>query len=184
MQFDLQPRLTGELLELRPLQPDDFDALFAAASDPLIWEQHPESDRYKRAVFQKYFDGAIESGGAFAIIERKSGRIIGSSRYVNVVAAAVTGGSPIREIEIGWTFLERSFWGGRYNRELKKLMLDHAFRFVDRVLFVVGENNLRSQKALEKIGARFLRKSEAFEPDGSSRLVFAIDKRSYFALSS
>jgi N-acetyltransferase len=174
MQFDLQPRLTGELLELRPLQPDDFDALFAAASDPLIWEQHPENDRYKRDVFQKYFDGAIESRGAFAIIERKSGRIIGSSRYCHLNPAE-------REIEIGWTFLERSFWGGRYNRELKTLMLDHAFRFVDRVLFVVGENNLRSQKALEKIGARFLRKSDSLEPDGSARLVFAIHKADYLA---
>jgi RimJ/RimL family protein N-acetyltransferase len=179
MEFDLQPTLTGELLELRPLRPEDFEALFAAASDRLIWEQHPESDRYTREVFQKYFDGAIGSRGAFAIIERKAGRIIGSSRYVNVVAAAVTGGSPIREVEIGWTFLERAFWGGRYNRELKKLMLDHVFRFVDRVVFVVGENNLRSQKALQKIGARFLRKSDALEPDGSARLVFAIEKAGY-----
>jgi len=176
--FDLQPTLTGELLELRPLQPEDFEVLFAAASDPLIWEQHPESDRYKREVFQKYFDGAIESRGAFAITDRESGRIIGSSRYVKVVAAAVAGGSP-SEVEIGWTFLERAFWGGRYNRELKKLMLDHAFRFVDRVVFVVGENNLRSQKALEKIGARFLKKSDALEPDGSTRLVFAIEKTDY-----
>src|ERR1043166_6799473 len=118
MQFDLQPRLTGELLELRPLQPDDFDALFAAASDPLIWEQHPESDRYKRSVFQRYFDGAMESKGAFAIVDRKTGRIIGSSRYWNFDPAA-------GEVEIGWTFLERAFWGGPYNRELKNVMLEH-----------------------------------------------------------
>jgi N-acetyltransferase len=173
MDFDLQPTLKGSLIELRPLTPDDFDALFAAASDPLIWEQHPECDRYKTEVFQKYFDSAIESKGAFAIIDRKSGRIIGSSRYCNLNPTE-------REVEIGWTFLERSFWGGRYNRELKSLMLDHAFRFVDRVLFVVGEKNVRSQKALEKIGARFLKKSDLLEPDGSSRLVFAIEKSSYF----
>jgi RimJ/RimL family protein N-acetyltransferase len=111
MHFDLQPTLIGKFLELRPLRLDDFDALFAAASDPLIWEQHPESDRYKPEVFQKYFDGAIESKGAFAIIERKSGRIIGSSRYCHLNPAE-------REVEIGWTFLERSFWGGRYNLEL------------------------------------------------------------------
>jgi RimJ/RimL family protein N-acetyltransferase len=173
LQFDLQPTLTGQLLELRPLRPDDFDALFTVASDPLIWEQHPESDRHKREVFQKFFDGAIESKGAFAIIERKSGRIVGSSRYCNLNPAE-------REVEVGWTFLERSFWGGRYNRELKSLMLDHAFRFVDRVLFVVGENNIRSQKALEKIGARFLKKADSFKLDGTSRMVFAIDKSSYF----
>jgi RimJ/RimL family protein N-acetyltransferase len=172
--IDLQPALIGDLIELRPLRPDDFDALFSAASDPLIWEQHPESDRYQRDVFQKYFDGALESKGAFAIIERKSGRIIGSSRYCNL-------DSKNSELEIGWTFLERQFWGGSYNRELKKLMLDHAFRFVDRILFVVGEKNLRSQRALEKIGASFLRKAQLPARDGSlaSNLVFVITRESY-----
>jgi N-acetyltransferase len=172
--IDLQPALTGDLIELRPLRPDDFDALFSAASDPLIWEQHPESDRYQREVFQKYFDGALESKGAFAIIDRQSGRIIGSSRYCNL--------DPTKsEVEVGWTFLERKFWGGSYNRELKKLMLDHAFQFVDRVLFVVGEKNLRSQKALEKIGASFLRKARFPARDGTlaSNLVFVITRESY-----
>ncbi len=121
---------------------EDFDALFAAASDPLIWEQHPENNRHEKDVFQRFFAGAIESGGAFAVIERSSGRIIGSSRYWNL--------SPSKsEVEIGWTFLEREFWGGSYNGELKSLMLDHAFRFVERVVFVVGENNLRSQRAVQ-----------------------------------
>jgi RimJ/RimL family protein N-acetyltransferase len=172
--IDLQPRLTGDLIELRPLRPDDFDALFSAASDPLIWEQHPESDRYQRGVFQKYFDGALESKGAFAIIERKSGRIIGSSRYCNLDLAN-------REVEVGWTFLERQFWGGSYNRELKKLMLDYAFRFVDHVLFVVGEKNLRSQKALEKIGATFLKKAQLHARDGTLawNVVFVITRESY-----
>src|SRR6202022_3237278 len=97
VKFDLQPTLEGNLIELRPLVREDFDALFAAASDPLIWEQHPESDRYTRPVFQRYFDGAIDSKGAFAIIDRKSGRIIGSSRYCGL--------QPGLEVEIGWTFL-------------------------------------------------------------------------------
>jgi len=150
----------------------DFDALFAAASDPLIWEQHPENIRYKREVFQRYFDGAIESKGAFAIIERKSGKIIGSSRYCNL-------NETTSEVEIGWTFLERAFWGGSYNRELKSLMLNHAFRFVNRVLFVVGENNLRSQKALQKIGAAFLEKASLPNPDGSMtpNFIFAITRQ-------
>ncbi len=171
LEFDLQPTLAGTLLDLRPLRPDDFDALFAAASDPLIWEQHPESDRYERAVFQRYFDGAIESRGAFAIIERATGRIIGSSRYWNLKPAE-------SEVEIGWTFLERAFWGGRYNAELKALMLDHAFRFVDRVVFVVGENNLRSQKAVRKLGAELVRSEERAAPDGSMRrnVIFAIPR--------
>lgn len=159
------------MIEIRPLTQEDFDALFAAASDPHIWEQHPEHDRYKREVFQKFFDGAIASKGAFAVIDRASGRIIGSSRYCNL--------HPVeRQVEIGWTFLQRAFWGGSYNGELKSLMLRHAFRFVDRVVFVVGENNLRSQKALQKIGARFLKKAEVAAPDGSMKpnLIFVITR--------
>jgi len=161
LEFELQPTLTGTLLELRPLRPEDFDALLKAASDPLIWEQHPETDRYKEEVFRKYFDSAIESGGAFAIIDRKSGRIIGSSRYWNLKPSE-------SEVEIGWTFLERRFWGGRHNGELKSLMLEHAFRFVDRVVFVVGENNRRSQKALQKIGAELVATAERPSPDGDA----------------
>src|SRR5512144_3102213 len=105
--FEPQPTLEGNLLRLRPVEPADFEALFAAASDPLIWEQHPESDRYTREVCQDYFESALESGGAFVIIERKSERIVGSSRYHGFDAEK-------REVEIGWTFLERAFWGGIY----------------------------------------------------------------------
>jgi RimJ/RimL family protein N-acetyltransferase len=144
MSFDLQPNLKGELIELRPLTSEDWDDLFSVASDPLIWEQHPESDRYKEDVFKVFFREALESRGAFVIID-KSGRIIGSTRFY--------GYDPEKsEIEIGWTFLARKYWGGRYNRELKQLMLDHAFKFVESVIFYVGENNIRSQKATEKIG--------------------------------
>src|SRR5438874_13636462 len=169
MKFELQPTLQGKLIEIRPLKPQDFEALYKAASDPLIWEQHPDSDRHKREVFQKFFDGAMDSGGAFAVIERKTGRIIGSSRYHNLKPAE-------SEVEIGFTFLERAFWGGTYNAELKSLMLNHAFRFVERVVFVVGEKNFRSQQALRKIGAKFLRKKEVPAADGSvaTHLVFAI----------
>ena len=145
MSFDLQPHLKGELIELRPLTPVDWHDLFAVASARLIWEQHPESDRYKEDVFKLFFKEALESGGAFAIIDRKTQQIIGSTRFY--------GYDPEKsEIEIGWTFLARKYWGGRYNGELKQLMLDHAFKFVENVIFYVGENNIRSQKATEKIG--------------------------------
>ena len=145
MSFDLQPHLKGELIELRPLTPADWQDLFAVASDPLIWEQHPESDRYKEDVFKIFFSEALESGGAFAIIDKKNEQIIGSTRFFGYDAEK-------SEIEIGWTFLARKYWGGRYNRELKQLMMDHAFKFVENVIFYVGENNIRSQKATEKIG--------------------------------
>jgi RimJ/RimL family protein N-acetyltransferase len=163
--FELQPTLRGKLIELRPLRPDDWDALYEAASDPLIWEQHPEPKRYKSDVFRKYFDGAIESRGAFAIIDRSTGRIIGSSRYCDLRPAE-------SQVEIGWTFLERKYWGGDYNGELKRLMMEHAFKFVERVVFVVGANNQRSRRALEKIGAKL-------ESDSSTpldKVVFVVHR--------
>jgi RimJ/RimL family protein N-acetyltransferase len=143
--FELQPHLLGELIELRPLQSEDWASLFQVASDPLIWEQHPASDRYKEEVFKDFFQGALESGGAFVCIERKTNAVIGSSRYARFDPQA-------RTIEIGWSFLARAYWGGQYNGEMKRLMLRHAFRFVDTVFFEIGTTNIRSQKALERIG--------------------------------
>ena len=144
-EFDLQPNLKGELIELRPLSSEDWDDLFSVASDPLIWEQHPESDRYKEDVFKLFFREALEGGGAFVIIDTKSQQIIGSTQFY--------GYAPEKsEIEIGWTFLARNYWGGRYNRELKQLMLTHVFKFVESVVFYVGQTNIRSQKATERIG--------------------------------
>jgi len=167
--FDLQPALHGSRIDLRPLRPDDFAELYRAASDPLIWEQHPEPDRYKPDVFQRFFDGALASNGALVVIDRSSARIIGSSRYCNLRLDE-------SEVEIGWTFLEREFWGGSYNAEMKSLMLEHAFRFVERVVFVVGETNWRSRRAMEKIGGRLFGERERRLPDGSvgRDVVFAI----------
>jgi N-acetyltransferase len=146
MSFDLQPHLKGELVELRPLTPGDWNDLFAVASDSLIWEQHPESDRYKENVFRVFFREALECGGAFVVIDKSTQQIIGSTRFY--------GYDPEKsEIEIGWTFLARRYWGGRYNAEMKRLLLDHTFKFVENVVFFVGEHNVRSQKAMEKIGA-------------------------------
>jgi N-acetyltransferase len=162
--FELQPALTGRLVELRPLKAEDWDALYGAASDPLIWEQHPESTRWQPEVFRRYFNGAMESRGAFAVIEPTSRRIIGSSRYCSLKAEE-------SEIEIGWTFLTREFWGGPHNGEMKRLMIDHALKFVERVVFVVGENNMRSQKALEKIGANVWKRV----PE-ESKVIFAITR--------
>jgi len=144
--FDLQPTLRGQFVTLRPLRANDFEALYAVASDPLIWEQHPNNDRWRRDVFEAFFQKALDSGGAFIVTDAADGRVIGSSRYYGY-------DEPKSEIEIGWTFLARSHWGGRCNGEMKRLMLRHAFQFVDSVIFAIGPNNIRSQKAIEKIGA-------------------------------
>lgn len=144
--FDPQPTLVGSLLTLRPLRREDYDALYAVASDPLVWEQHPASDRYKEDVFRVLFEESLASGGALVAVDADTHQIVGSSRFHAYDEQA-------REVEIGWTFLARSHWGGRYNGEMKRLMLEHAFRFVDRVLLLVGPENIRSRKAAEKIGA-------------------------------
>lgn len=143
--FDFQPTLSGERVTIRPIRPEDWDETFRVASDPLIWEVHPARDRYTEPAFRDFFDGAIASGSAFAFIDQATGAIIGSSRYHGYDSVS-------REVEIGWTFLSRDYWGGSYNAEVKRLMLDHAFRFVDVVVFEVGVGNTRSQKAMEKIG--------------------------------
>jgi RimJ/RimL family protein N-acetyltransferase len=157
--------LRGDLLELRPLRTEDYPDLYAVASDPLIWEQHPEPDRYTAEVFQAFFRKAMESGGALIALDRRDGKVIGSSRYYGYDAAE-------SEIEIGWTFLARSHWGGVYNREMKHLMLRHAFRFVDSVVFLVGPQNMRSQKALKKIGA--VRVGSRPDATGRDSIVFQI----------
>jgi RimJ/RimL family protein N-acetyltransferase len=144
--FDPQPVLKGALLELRPLRGEDFDVLYAAAADPLIWEQHPAKDRHREHVFRDFFDDQLASGATLVAVDARTGEIVGSSRFHGYDATR-------SEVEIGWTFLARSHWGGRYNRELKDLMLQHAFRFVQNVVFLVDPENLRSRRAMEKIDA-------------------------------
>lgn len=170
MHFDLQPVLKSELLELRPLRAEDFDDLFAVAADPLIWEQHPETDRYKEDQFRRFFAGAMESGGALVAIDTRKGQLIGSSRFNKYDAES-------SEVEIGWTFLGRSYWGGRYNGEMKRLMLEHAFQFVERVVFVIGPTNVRSQRAVEKIGA--VRAGSRLTEGGRHSLVFEITPHAF-----
>jgi RimJ/RimL family protein N-acetyltransferase len=165
MSFELQPILKGEILGLRPLRSEDFHDLYAVASDPLIWKQHPIQDRYKEEVFRGFFRDALESGGALIAIDSQDGQVIGSSRFNGYDQEK-------SEIEIGWTFLARSHWGGAYNREMKKLMLSHAFRFVNSVIFLIGPGNVRSQKAMEKIGG--VRVGSRTDSAGRVSLVYQI----------
>ena len=138
--------LEDNIVKLIPIAESDFENIFKVASDPLIWEQHPTKDRYKREVFQLYFDGAISSKTAFLIIDKSSDKIIGSTRYYDYKPENSS-------IAIGFTFLSREYWGGLYNKSSKRLLLDYAFRFVDKVYFHIGATNLRSQLATMKIGA-------------------------------
>jgi N-acetyltransferase len=168
--FDRQPTLTGALLQLRPLRADDWDALFAVASDPLLWAQHPDSDRYQESVFRQFFADALSSGGALVAIERATDEIVGSSRFHGFDAEQSV-------IEIGWSFLARRCWGGTYNGEMKRLMLQHAFATVDRVIFVIGPENHRSRRAVEKIGGVYA----GTRPDakGRERVAYELTKSAF-----
>ena len=143
--MNLQPELNGECVLLRPLRQDDFQSLFEAASDPLIWELHPQPDRYKPEVFKLFFQEAMASGGALAILEKNTRKIIGTSRYYEYSESDSS-------VVIGYTFLARPYWGGKFNRDLKALMVNYALKHVRQTLFHVGLQNLRSQKAMQKIG--------------------------------
>ena len=149
MHLDLQPTLENELVLLRPLHEDDREPLYQVAKDPLIWEQHPCHDRYQKEAYQTFFNDTLASQGTLVVIDRAKNSMIGSSRFNKI-------GEVDNAIEIGWSFLAREYWGGRYNKAVKRLMIDHALATVDYVIFYIDKNNVRSQKAVEKIGARRL----------------------------
>ena len=172
-QPDLQPTLTGPTVIVRPVTRADWAELFAAGSDPEIWKVHPVLDRYTEPGFRKYFDGAVDSKMGFVFVERSTGRLVGSSRYYGYEPK-------LSEIEIGWTFLARSHWGGATNREVKRLMLDHAFGFVDTVIFWVGDTNWRSQGAMKKIGGVLRDGIFTRELSGATPyVIFEIGKQAY-----
>lgn len=175
--MDRQPVLEGERLLLRPLTLDDWDALFAVAADPLIWAIHPQPNRWQETVFRQFFADALERGGALVAIDRTSGQIVGSSQF------KIDDPADNRAVEIGWTFLAPSHWGGSFNREMKRLMLAHALKFVERVDFRVGEANHRSRRAMEKIGGRLSERIELVAtPTGPMRhVIYEITRNSFAA---
>lgn len=173
--MDRQPTLTGETLLLRPLVEADREALFGVASDRGIWALHPSHDRWQRPVFDALFDESLAHGGALAVIERASGRIVGSSQFRP--SNALTGA-----MEIGWSYLAREKWGGAANREMKRLMLAHALADVERCVFRVGAANLRSRRAMEKIGGRLMPLTQDVDyPDGRvvAHVFYEIDRAGF-----
>lgn len=172
--FDLQPTLANEYVKIQPLKADDFEALYAVASDPLLWEQHPNKDRYKREVFENFFKGAMESQGAFLVFDAQTGKVIGSSRFYELDMDKKT-------LAIGYTFIARDHWGGTYNPALKKLMMDYAFQFVDSVYYHIGALNLRSQKAIERLGAKKISEIEMayYGEPGKLNFLYEIRKEDW-----
>lgn len=140
-----QPRLENELVLLRPLEHSDYEELYQAASDPLIWEQHPAYNRHEREEFNSFFEESIASGKSFVVIDKKTNKIIGSTRYYDYHPEDSS-------IKIGFTFLDRAHWGGSYNFAMKQLLVDYAFQYVDKVVFEIAEVNIRSQKGNSRFG--------------------------------
>lgn len=173
--MDRQPVLEGERLLLRPLRSDDWEALHAVAADRELWALHPSHDRWQEPVFRAFFEDALAKGGALAIIDKSTGAMIGSSRFQDHDPA--NGG----QVEIGWSFLARSCWGRGYNAEFKRLMLEHAFRSVARVIFRVGAGNVISRKAMANIGGKLT--GETFVADRAGRpvehVIYAISREDY-----
>jgi RimJ/RimL family protein N-acetyltransferase len=173
--FDLQPLLVGDTLKLIPLQADHWSRLMQAASDPLIWELHPEPLRYQPEVFQAVFSSGLSSGGAFLICDKLTDEVLGTTRYYDLDVQN-------ESVAIGYTFLVRSRWGGATNSELKNLMLDHAFKAVKTVWFHVGEQNVRSRRAVEKLGAIY-QKTEQESTSGQVRptVFYALTKMDWLS---
>lgn len=158
--------LRGNIVHIHPLHPDDITALFTVASDPLIWQQHPERTRYQKPVFERFFEEAIQSAGAYMVYETVTGKVIGSSRYYDEQA-------DLSFVKIGYTFLARRFWGGRYNADLKYIMTSHAFTVFSEVRFEIGETNIRSQLAIERLGATHIDSTELHFP-GEQPLIHRV----------
>lgn len=174
--LDRQPHLANADVILRPLTAADWSTLFAAASDPQIWTGHPAQDRWQEPVFRRFFDEGLASGGALVALDPGSGAIIGASRYDFERAGP-------REVEIGWTFLARSHWGGVTNAAMKALMIGHALKSVDRVIFLIGETNMRSRRAIEKIGGVLTDRHHDAMLNGAPvrHLIYVIDATSFAA---
>lgn len=170
MSFDYLPVLKGRLVQMRPMLAEDFENLYEVAADPFIWEQHPARDRHERVVFEKFVKDALAANGALIAVDAETQHVIGSSRFHAYNEAA-------SEVEIGWTFLARSHWGGRYNKAMKRLMLEHAFQFVDNVILLVGLDNIRSQRAVERIGA--VRAGTRQDACGNDSYVYRMTKSEF-----
>lgn len=176
MNFSIQPVLENQEYQLIPLQQGDFESLYEVASDPKVWEQHPNKDRYKREVFEIFFKGAIESNGAFKITDKSSGEVLGSSRYYDF-------NEEDNSIFVGYTFYGTNSWGKGINPQVKKLMLDYIFRYVDKVYFHVGKNNLRSQIAMERLGGKKIAEEEVayFGEPAKTNFVYEIKKENWLS---
>lgn len=179
MEINIQPILENDSIILYPLREEDFNALYNVASDPKIWEQHPNKDRWKKEVFETFFEGALLSKGAFKIVDKATGNVIGSTRYYDY-------NNEDQSILIGYTFYAASSWGTGINKSVKAVMLNYIFQFVSKVYFHIGANNIRSQIAIGRIGAEKVAEQEVTYFGEASKLnyVYEISKEKWTTLTA
>ncbi len=175
MNINIQPTLENENVILHPLQDKDFADLYAVASDPKIWEQHPNKDRCKTEVFKVFFDGAMQSKGAFKILNKASGHVMGSTRFYDHNLEE-------NSISIGYTFYGREYWGKGFNHSVKSLMLDYIFQFVSKVHFHIGAENIRSQIAIGRLGTTKIDEQEIayFGEQAKLNYIYCLTKEEWF----
>lgn len=177
-QLDAAKDLRGAFVYLLPVDESCREVLRGLAKDERIWEFTKTlliNESYD-AQFDEYFDGAMQlpaSGGQAFVIRAVDGQVIGMTRMYFVDAKD-------KRLEIGHTWYVPGVWGKVYNKECKLLLLQYVFEVLgfNRVEFRVAHQNIRSQKAVEKIGGikeGVLRKF-AIRNDGSRRdtVVFSI----------
>ena len=178
MPFNLQPLLENDNLLLKPLTNSDFESLYTVASNPKIWEQHPNKDRWKREIFETFFEGALQSNGAFIIIDKHTTKSIGSTRFYDYDPQESS-------ILIGYTFYATEYWGNGTNLSVKKLLLDYAFQYVNTVKFQIGAENIRSQIAIGRIGAKEVGQETVsyFGEQPKLNKIYHLTQKEFLALS-
>ncbi len=172
-------QLENDKVILKPLLESDFDDLYLVASDPEIWKQHPNQDRWKIDQFTNFFEGAIQSKGAFKVVDKISGKTIGSTRFYDFYEKD-------KSILIGYTFYAAEFWGKGYNIAAKTLMLDHIFQFVATVYFHIGAANLRSNIAIGRLGVTKVGEQEVtyFGEQSKLNAVYSLTKEEWHSFSA
>lgn len=171
--MNLQPTLSNDLVQLVPLSENDFEELYHIASDELVWEQHPENDRYKKEIFHKLFIKIIDFNSGFKIIDIKTNNVIGKTSFYDLNETE-------KFVAIGYTFIDRKYWGTPYNRSVKNLMINYAFKFVDTIIFHIGESNFRSRKAVEKLGAN-LSDEVLISETQKTHVIYKLDKNNWIS---
>lgn len=179
MNFSIQSIIENNKIVLHPLQEEDFKVLYNVASDPKIWEQHPNKDRWKKEVFTSFFEGAIQSKGAFKIIDKTNNSVIGSTRFYDFNPAE-------NSILIGYTFYATQYWGKGINHTVKIMMLDYIFQFVTTVYFHIGANNIRSQIAINRLGTTKIAEQEVayFGEPSKLNYVYSLTKVEWLSKKS